>query len=123
MSKISSKETKPEILVRKFLFSQGFRFRKNLKSLPGSPDIVLTKYKAAIFVHGCFWHIHSCRYGKVKPKTNAKFWESKRQGNVTRDRQNFRQLRKNGWKILVIWECQTKDTDKLKSELKKFLSS
>ena len=123
MSQIRDKNTKPEIVVRKIVHHMGYRFRLHQADLAGKPDIVLPKHRKIIFVHGCFWHIHSCRYGKVKPKTNAKFWESKRQGNVTRDRQNFRQLRKNGWKILVIWECQTKDTDKLKSELKKFLSS
>ena len=122
MSRIRDKNTKPEILVRKIIHRMGYRFRLHRKDLPGKPDIVLSRHRKIIFVHGCFWHIHNCRYGKVTPKTNAEFWASKRQGNVARDKQNLRRLRKDSWKVLVIWECQTKDRDKLKSKLKKFLS-
>ena len=123
MSRIRDKDTKPEILVRKIIHHMGYRFCLHRADLSGKPDIVLPVHRKIIFVHGCFWHIHNCRYGKVKPKTNAKFWESKRQSNVARDRQNLRRLRKDGWKVLVIWECQTKDANRLKSKLKKFLSS
>ena len=108
MSRIRSKNTKPEELVRKYLFSQGFRYRKNDKRLPGKPDIVLPKYKTVIFVNGCFWHMHEgCNYF-VWPKSNAEFWREKIQGNSIRDQENYRQLSEMGWKIIVIWECQLK---------------
>ena len=108
MSRIRSKNTKPEELVRKFLFSQGFRYRKNDARLPGKPDIVLPKYKTVIFVNGCFWHGHEgCRYF-VWPKNNAEFWEEKITGNIQRDKHNHQILANQGWRVIEIWECQLK---------------
>ena len=94
-------------MVRKFLFSNGFRYRKNVKDLPGKPDIVLPKYKTVIFVHGCFWHGHDCPAGKL-PETNKIFWKNKIDENKKRDKKNYRKLREEGWKVLIVWECQLK---------------
>lgn len=108
MSKIRGKNTKPEELVRKYLFSQGFRYRKNDPRLPGKPDIVLPKYKTVIFVNGCFWHGHEgCRYF-VWPKNNAEFWEAKISGNIQRDRRNHQVLVDQGWNVIELWECELK---------------
>ena len=108
MSRIRGKNTKPEEIVRKYLFSQGFRYRKNDKRLPGTPDIVLPKYKTVIFVNGCFWHMHEgCRYF-VWPKSNEEFWRNKILTNVIRDKRNYSELQELGWKVIVIWECQLK---------------
>lgn len=108
MSRIRSKNTKPEELVRKYLFSQGFRYRKNDKRLPGKPDIVLPKYKTVIFVNGCFWHMHEgCKYF-VWPQSNAEFWKEKILVNAARDKQNYKKLAEAGWRIIVVWECQLK---------------
>ena len=105
MSKISGKETKPEILVRKFLFAHGFRFRKNDKKLPGKPDIVLPKYKTIIFIHGCFWHGHSkCKKSKL-PETRKEFWEEKINQNIGRDLRNIEELKNLGWNVILIWGC------------------
>jgi len=106
MSKISGKETKPEILVRKYLFSQGFRYRKNVKELPGKPDIVLPKYRTVIFIHGCFWHYHdSCKYSKL-PNTNREFWQKKIGDNKERDKRNIDALNEIGWKTIIVWQCE-----------------
>ena len=107
MVSIKSKDTKPEELVRKFLFSQGFRYRKNVKDLPGHPDIVLPKYHTVIFVNGCFWHHHNCRYF-VWPKTNPEFWQKKINRNVERDQEVHMQLEALGWRVLTVWECELK---------------
>lgn len=108
MSRIKGKDTKPEEIVRKYLFSQGFRYRKNDKRLPGKPDIVLPKYKTVIFVNGCFWHKHEgCRYF-VWPKSNSEFWKEKIGRTVERDREKTAELVATGWKVLVIWECELK---------------
>ena len=107
MSHIRSKNTKPEEKVRKFLFSQGFRYRKNVKQLPGCPDIVLPKYKAVIFVNGCFWHRHNCpRF--VWPSSNQEYWIPKITANAERDQKNYETLRSNGWHVIVVWECELK---------------
>ena len=107
MSHIRSTNTKPEETVRKYLFSRGLRYRKNVRSLPGCPDIVLPKYKTVIFVNGCFWHMHDCgRF--VWPSTNKEYWIHKITRNVERDAENQRILSKQGWKVLTIWECQLK---------------
>ena len=108
MSKISGKETEPEISVRKFLFRKGFRYRKNDKRYPGTPDIVLPKYKTVIFVHGCFWHGHNCRAGKL-PETRKEVWKNKIDTNIARDKKNRQDLEKLGWKVLVIWQCELKN--------------
>jgi DNA mismatch endonuclease (patch repair protein) len=108
MSRIRGKDTKTEELVRKYLFSQGFRYRKNDARLPGKPDIVLPKYKTVIFVNGCFWHAHEgCRYF-VWPKNNADFWKKKIESNVARDEKNYQLLKNLGWNVLIIWECGLK---------------
>ena len=108
MSRIRGKDTKPEELVRKYLFSQGFRYRKNDARLPGKPDIVLPKYKTVIFVNGCFWHAHEgCKYF-VWPKNNADFWKKKIRHNVERDAKNYQLLEELGWKVLTVWECDLK---------------
>ncbi len=107
MSRIRNQNTKPEVIVRKFLFSQGFRYRKNVSSLPGKPDIVLPKYKTVIFVHGCFWHMHNCgRF--VWPSTNIDYWHNKILGNVERDKKNLNLLQDLGWNTIVVWECELK---------------
>lgn len=106
MSNIHSKDTKPEEIVRKYLFSQGFRFRKNVTDLPGKPDIVLPKYKTIVFVNGCFWHAHSGCKWFVKPKTRIEFWENKFKYNSERDEKNYRALSEKGWNVIVIWECE-----------------
>jgi len=117
MSKISGTETKPEILVRKYFFSKGFRFRKNDKRLPGRPDIVLPKYKTVIFIHGCFWHGHHCKAGKL-PETNKEFWENKINSNMERDKKNQHKLEKLGWKIIIVWQCKLKNKKMMTKKLK-----
>lgn len=107
MSHIRSKDTKPEKIVRKYLFHEGFRYRKNDKRLPGKPDIVLPKYKTVIFVNGCFWHMHNCSRARL-PRSNNTYWESKIKRNVERDQQHYQQLKETGWKVLIIWECELK---------------
>jgi len=107
MSHIRSTNTKPEEIVRKYLFSKGLRYRKNVRSLPGKPDIVLRKYKTVIFVNGCFWHKHDCgRF--IMPSTNTEYWSNKISRNVERDKINTKLLEAQGWKVIVIWECQLK---------------
>lgn len=107
MSHIRSTNTKPEEAVRKYLFANGFRYRKNVRSLPGCPDIVLPKYKAVIFVNGCFWHKHDCpRF--VWPTSNVDYWKSKITGNVERDAISHSMLQSQGWRVLTIWECELK---------------
>jgi DNA mismatch endonuclease (patch repair protein) len=106
MSKIGSKNTKPELILRSALFKKGFRFRVHRKDLPGKPDIVLTKYQTVIFVHGCFWHYHKdCREGRI-PSTNSNFWKTKLLKNVEKDERNTKVLREMGWKVIVVWECE-----------------
>lgn len=117
MSKISGMETKPEILVRKYLFGKGFRFRKNDKRLSGRPDIVLPKYKTVIFIHGCFWHGHHCKAGKL-PETNKEFWGNKINSNIERDKKNQHKLEKLGWKIIIIWQCKLKNKKMMTKKLK-----
>ncbi|MBR3897392.1 MAG: DNA mismatch endonuclease Vsr [Bacteroidaceae bacterium] len=108
MASIRSKDTKPEMLVRRYLFARGFRYRVNVKRLPGTPDIVLRKYRTVIFINGCFWHGHEdCRYF-VLPKTNTSFWKAKINRNRERDMQKRIQLRLLGWHTIILWECQLK---------------
>ena len=105
MSKIRSKNTKPELILRKFLFSLGYRYRIHAKELPGSPDILLPKYNTAIQVRGCFWHSHNCKYSRI-PKSNKLFWKKKLQKNINRDKKNDRIIKRLGWNLIIIWECQ-----------------
>ncbi|MCD8214985.1 MAG: DNA mismatch endonuclease Vsr [Clostridiales bacterium] len=107
MSRIRSTNTKPEEQVRKYLFSQGFRYRKNDKRLPGKPDIVLPKYHTVIFVNGCFWHMHNCSRSRL-PKSNLDYWEPKINRNIERDKMNYKLLTEQGWKVIVVWECELK---------------
>ena len=107
MRQVKSSSTKPEILVRKFLFKKGFRYRINDKSLPGTPDIKLSKYNCLIFVHGCFWHGHYCRKNGT-PKSNVGFWVAKIDKNKSREIENFNRLEALGWRLIVIWECDLK---------------
>lgn len=108
MQQIKDKDTKPEILLRKLLFKDGFRYRINDKKLPGKPDIVLKKYNTVIFVNGCFWHGHQdCRYFVI-PKTRTEFWRDKINGNRERDVRNLSQLKEAGWNVITVWECELK---------------
>ena len=107
MAKVKQKNTAPEIIVRKFLFSKGFRYRINVKSLSGTPDIVLSKYKTVIFVHGCFWHGHTCRAGHL-PSSNLDYWVTKIEKNIERDNRKINELEKLGWNVVVIWQCEIK---------------
>lgn len=108
MSRIRSTNTKPEELVRRFLFAQGFRFRKNDRRYPGKPDIVLPKYRTMVFVHGCFWHYHANCPFFVMPKSNVDFWKAKLEYNRSRDQANIVKLRAAGWRVIVVWECEIK---------------
>jgi DNA mismatch endonuclease (patch repair protein) len=108
MSRIRSKNTKPEEMVRKYLFSRGLRFRKNDKRYPGCPDIVLPRFRTIIFVNGCFWHSHGgCKYFVV-PKSNPEYWLPKLERNRLRDAENRTELENNGWNVIIIWECELK---------------
>lgn len=111
MSRVRSKNTKPELLVRASLHRMGYRFRLHVRQLPGIPDVVLPRYKALIFVHGCFWHGHSnCKGGNI-PKTRAQFWQNKIFENVSRDKRVYSELQETGWRIAVVWECTLKNKE------------
>ena len=115
MSHVTGKETKPEIMVRKYLFARGLRYRKNVKQLPGTPDIVFPKYKTAVFVNGCFWHGHKgCKYSHL-PSTNIEYWEKKIPDNLERDERKTRELEKLGYRILIVWQCQLKPNIKIET--------
>lgn len=105
MSKVHQKDTGPEMIVRKFLFKKGLRYRKNVTTLPGSPDIVLSKYKTVIFVNGCFWHGHNCKRG-ARPSSNIEYWYNKIDRNINRDREKVVQLEALGWSVFIVWECE-----------------
>ena len=108
MSQIKGKDTKPEILVRKYLFNKGYRYRLHEKRLPGKPDLVLPKHKTVIFIHGCFWHAHEgCKYFVI-PKTRTEWWTDKLMKNRDRDEISFNKIRDKGWKVIVVWECELK---------------
>ena len=117
MSAIRAKDTKPELLVRRALHAAGFRFRIHRKDLPGKPDIVMPSRSVVIFVNGCFWHSHDCRYGRVTPKQNAQFWAAKRSATVVRDASNHQALRELGWAVEVIWECELRASATALSDL------
>jgi len=109
MSKVHSNDTSPEIRVRKLLHSMGYRFRLHRQDLPGKPDIVLPKYNTVIFVHGCFWHgCPTCRHAQIRPQANAEYWNKKLDRTMARDKENQARLEALGWRVLVIWECETR---------------
>ncbi|MFB3812953.1 MAG: very short patch repair endonuclease [Terriglobales bacterium] len=120
---IRGKNTRPELRVRSLVHRLGFRFRLHRRDLPGIPDLVLPRHRTVIFVQGCFWHMHGCRFGRVIPKTNMDFWQQKRVGNVQRDKRNQRALRNRGWRVLNIWECWTKSPEGLAERITTFLRS
>ena len=115
MSHVTGKETKPEIIVRKYLFARGLRYRKNVKRLPGTPDIVFPKYKTAVFVNGCFWHGHKgCKYSHL-PSSNFEYWEKKIADNIERDERKKRELEGLGYRVLITWQCQLKSNTKIET--------
>lgn len=123
MARVKSKNTKPEIFLRKLLWHRGFRYKVNYKKMPGSPDIYISKYKVAIFVNGCFWHMHeNCKYSSI-PKNNYDFWKNKLEGNVERDKKNYAQLESMGIKVIVVWGCEVKQMMKDDSVLSKKVHS
>jgi len=121
MASIHGRNTRPELVVRTLVHGLGYRYCLHSRKLPGKPDIVLVRHRKIIFVNGCFWHMHKCRYGCVVPKTNALFWEKKRVGNVVRDKENIKLLRCKGWRVLVVWECWLKKKDMLEYKIRQFL--
>jgi len=122
MSRIRSRDTSPERVVRSLLHRLGYRFRLHRRDLPGSPDIVLPRHRAVVFVHGCFWHRHrGCRFAYT-PKTRQQFWMQKFRENQARDERARRKLRRMGWRVLVVWECQTARPDRLGSRLQRWLA-
>ncbi len=125
MSKIRSKGTRPEMVVRQLVHGMGYRYRLHVRKLPGCPDIVFPKSRTIILIQGCFWHQHSCNEGQRVPKSRLDYWIAKITGNVRRDRMNRRQLRRLGWRVLVIWECQTapRNEGQLVHRLKRFLQA
>lgn len=123
MARVKSKNTKPEVFLRKLLWHKGFRYRLNYKELPGSPDLYIPKYRVAIFVNGCFWHMHeNCRYSSI-PKNNHDFWKSKLEGNVERDKQNYIKLESMGIKVIVVWGCEIKQMMKDEIILKQYMDT
>lgn len=121
MSGIRGKDTKPELAVRSVVHRMGYRYRLHGKELPGKPDLIFPARAKIIFVHGCFWHGHACPTGRRRPKSNCSYWNSKLDGNMKRDRATTRKLRRLGWGVLVLWECQLKDQAKLRKRLARFL--
>lgn len=120
---IKSRHTKPEIIVRSIIHRLGFRFRLHDVKLAGKPDIVLPRHKKIVLVHGCFWHIHDCKRGNVTPKTNVEYWQTKRLRNVARDGENLKVYKKDGWKVLIVWECEIKDRARIERKIGRFLNS
>ena len=121
MTSVGRKDTRPELIVRSLLHEIGFRFRLHRKNLPGTPDIVLPRYKTAIFVHGCFWHQHPGCSKSKRPSSNIKYWENKLDKNVERDKLKLNELKHIGWRVLLVWECETKDLNSLAIKLNRFL--
>lgn len=121
MSKIRSKDTKPEITVRKIIYNLGYRYRIHKKNLTGCPDIVLSKHRKIIFVNGCWWHRHNCKLGRRSPKSNLSYWLPKLCANKERHIRNVKKLRNQGWKVLNVWECKIKDIERLKKKISEFL--
>ncbi len=123
MACVKSANTTPELRVRRSAHRLGFRYRLNVRALPGSPDLVFPRLKKAIFVHGCFWHRHRCKKGKSTPEHNRSYWLKKFERNVRRDAAAKKALRRLGWKTLIVWECQTRDEEKLSAKVAVFLGA
>lgn len=123
MVAIRSKDTKPELAVRRIAHRLGFRYRLHRSDLPGKPDLVFPRLRKVIEVRGCYWHLHDCPFGRVTPKTNPEFWQTKRQGNARRDKANESALLGLGWKVLVVWECETRNSEHLRRTVEKFLAA
>ena len=123
MRAIRSQDTQPEMRVRKLAHSMGFRYALHVAKLPGKPDLVFVSRRKIIFVHGCFWHKHTCSSGTKSPLTNSSYWEEKRERNAQRDRKHLKALRADGWDVLILWECQTTDLNALAKKLQKFLGA
>jgi DNA mismatch endonuclease (patch repair protein) len=121
MSQNKGKDTSPEICVRGLVHSLGYRYRLHRRDLPGCPDMVFPGKKKVIFINGCYWHRHNCKKGRSMPQTRKNFWQSKFKKTILRDKRNLKKLRLLGWKILIVWECQTRDTEKLTRRLRTFL--
>ena len=123
MSQIRDRDTKPELKVRKLVHSMGYRYRLHRKDLPGKPDLVFPKFRKIIFVHGCFFHMHDCRYGRVVPQTNKEVWKAKRERNVDRDSKVMVELKELGWQTSVIWECTTRTMIGVADSIREFLEA
>lgn len=121
MAAIRGKDTKPELIVRSIVHRLGYRFRLHAADLPGKPDLVFRSRRAVVFVHGCYWHMHTCKRGRSSPRTNAKFWRAKRRCTCARDRVAITALRRAGWRVLVVWECQTQYRDNLAARLQRLI--
>ena len=121
MSRVRSKDTKPEIEVRKIVHGMGYRYRLHRKDLPGKPDMTFPRLKKVIFINGCFWHGHTCKQGKKRAKTNKEYWKNKISGNKKRDIANHKKLKELGWDVLVIWECEIHDEESIRISIKKYL--
>lgn len=122
MAQVKSADTAPEIAVRRLVHRLGYRFRLHRRDLPGTPDLVLSRHRTVIFVHGCFWHQHRCRRGDRRPRANRAYWEAKLDRNVQRDARNRRRLRRLGWRVLTVWECQI-GTQRLHRRIRRFLEA
>jgi DNA mismatch endonuclease, patch repair protein len=125
MSRIRDRDTKPEMIVRRLVHTAGFHYRLHVRDLAGCPDLVFPRLRKVIFVHGCFWHRHRCANGQVMPETRAEFWKAKFEGNTARDSVARQQLRREGWKVLVVWECETRvrNLQRLQTRVVRFLRS
>ncbi len=123
MRRVHSVDTRPEMAVRKIVWSLGYRYRLHKKDLPGKPDLVFIGKRKIIFVHGCFWHGHSCKRGARIPKSNRAYWVAKIGRNVARDREHLHELKKSGWSVLTIWECEIRNLDSLREKISRFLDT
>lgn len=123
MRAVRGRDTKPELTVRRLVHGMGYRYRLHRKDLPGKPDLVFPSCRKVIYVHGCFWHGHDCKRGARMPKSNREYWKPKLERNVERDKQHIKALANDGWDVLVIWECETKDAVTLKQRIVAFLDA
>ncbi len=120
MRRVRAKDTEPEMIVRRMIHRMGLRYALHRRDLPGNPDLVLVKRQAIVFVHGCFWHGHSCRSGRNRPSSNRGYWIPKLDRNSARDRANRRALHRDGWRVLTVWECETRKPERLRAKLERF---